>query len=100
MEIDIDFGSNNPSDKEDVKDFITSVNDFMDKYWGIAVGIFGICTLILAGVVIYRLTSISASANDPQARKKAIKGLLLAVISAALMGSLTLYICLAYNFFR
>lgn len=100
MDIDIGFSESQPRDKKGWAEFVDVVNSILDKYWGIAVGIFGICTLVLAGILIYRFARLSTTAGDPPARKKAISGIIFTVVAVALMGGLTVYIGLVYNFFR
>ena len=96
----IDFeNSETPEGKNSWEEFIESVNKLLDKYSIIAVGIFGICTIILIGVLIYRFSQLSIVASDPTKKKKAMQGILFTSIAMSLMGGFTVFLCLFYNFF-
>lgn len=76
-------------EKEDEGEFINTINKFLIKYKTAVLGVFGIATLTMIGVFIYLFIKLGANGDNPQERKKVIKGIFVAAISTGILGSLT-----------
>ena len=77
---------------------VTNINTLLSEY-RFMIG-FGsaIALLTLIAIFIINLMKLGNSRGNPQARQKALMGLLITGISIALLGSLTLIVSLSYQF--
>ena len=64
----------------------------ISKYKKIITFIGGMITVSLVGIFIFQFVQLGATATNPMERKKVLIGLLISGISAALLGSVTLFV--------
>lgn len=69
----------------------------IDKYKGFIVGISSVCTVTFIVFFILNITKVGASASNPTARSQAIAGVIWTGISAALLGSVTIWFGFFYT---
>ena len=104
-DIDIQMTSNGGIQISDSSGDWDFSNDKAESGWqklymkikGIIVGIGGVLTLVLIGALIVNITKLGASSGNEQARSKAIMGIALSLVGAAMMGSATLFFGFFYN---
>ncbi len=72
----------------------------IEKYKGIITFVSGIITVTMVAVFIIQFLKLGMMPSNPRERKEIITGLLISGVSAALLGSITLFVGLFYGMFR
>ena len=78
---------------------IAAFNTLMDKANVIVAGVSGVLTVVMVGLFIWKCFQFAQSSSNPSQRASAITGIIVFAIAAALFGSATLFVGLAYNLF-
>jgi hypothetical protein len=74
-------------------------NQILGKGHTFIVGLTGIAAMCLVVIFIFRAVKLGASGDNPTERKKAIDGLIVIFVCAALLGGTALFTGMAYGFF-
>ena len=82
---------------DETSDSTSTWNTLFRKYKVVITGFTGIATLTFLILFIMQLVRLSAAANNPTERSKALQGILWIGIALALSGSATLICALAWN---
>lgn len=72
----------------------------IEKYKGIITFVSGIITVTMVAVFIIQFLKLGMMPSNPRERKEVITGLLISGVSAALLGSITLFVGIFYGMFR
>ena len=72
----------------------------IQKYKGIITFVSGIITVTMVAVFIIQFLKLGMMPSNPRERKEIITGLLISGVSAALLGSITLFVGVFYGMFR
>lgn len=78
----------------------SSFNNFFEKYRGVITAVSGIATLTMVVFFILGLIKLAKSGDNPTDRKKASGSIIVTGIAMALLGSLTFFTGIFYNFLR
>lgn len=95
-----DSGSSLGESGDDYKTIASYMNDFLDKYKVIVVGVYAIVFLTLVLVLIIKCTKLSTVSGNPMNRKKTVSEIIICLIAIAFLGSIGLISALTYNMFR
>ncbi len=80
--------------------FANSVAVFLEQYKAVITFISGIATATFVLIFIVHFIKLGATATNPRARSETLKGMLISGITAAFMGSLTLFVGVFYGMLR
>lgn len=78
---------------------VKTFNTFMDQFKVIITGVTGILAMVMVGLFVWKCFEFAKSSSNPSARANAVTGIIVFLIAAALFGSASLFVGLAYGVF-
>lgn len=79
---------------------VATFNALISRFRVVITGVTGILALVMVGIFIWKAFQFAQSSSNPSARAQSITGLIVFAIAAALFGSASLFVGLAYGVFR
>jgi len=99
---DGDYSNSNldSNNSNDLSEFYAILNNILGKYKEIVLGVFGLLTLTLIGLLIYLFVCLGNSGDNPRDRKNVIVRIITCGIALAVFGSFTVIFGLFFNSFH
>lgn len=95
----VDEGDSIRDDGDDEKEITEHMNEFLNRYKSIIMGVYGMAVCTVLVIFIMLITKLPASAGNPMDRKKTITQILISGLSFAALGSIGLIATLVFNLF-
>lgn len=99
FDVDIDWGEGGATKTSD-STLYSLINDLLEHYKGLVIGLLGIATLTMVLIGFYLFFNLGTGSTNFANKNTNMKRLVTWAVCMTLLGSLDLIVCLVYNTFR